>query len=127
MPVSRLRALSAFSILGPGVEPGQVGFERKAGAVEHLELDAFRLQIAEQLEHQRAGEPGGMEGVDALYAHGLLVDGGELDRADPGVLRFGLRAADARGERNLLAISEYGDHFQLDYEVAHLEVLKVME
>src|ERR1044071_9226637 len=127
MPVSRLRALSAFSILRPGAEPGEVGLERERAAVGRFERDAFALQMAEQLEHQRAGEPGGMERDHALYAHRLLVDRRQLDRAEPLAPSLRPGATDARDQADFLAVLELRDHFERDDEIAHREVRKVMD
>src|ERR1043165_1491193 len=119
MPVSRLRALSAFSILRPGAEPGEVGLERERAAVGRFERDAFALQMAEQLEHQRAGEPGGMERVHALYAHRLLVDRRQLDRAEPLALALRPGATDARDQADLLALAAPTHRFETDGDIAH--------
>src|SRR2546428_9120129 len=98
MAVRRLAALSAWSIARLAVQSRDVGVERKLAAVLVPQRDAFAPEGAEELQHQRAGEPGGVKGVDAFDVHRILVDRRELHRAHPAALGIGLAAADSRGE-----------------------------
>ena len=83
MPTRRLRALSAWSNLALAVEAGEIGLERKVAAVGVLEPVAGVLELREQLEDQRAGEPRGVKRVDAAHLERLLLQRRDLDAAQP--------------------------------------------
>src|SRR5688572_33389955 len=82
MPARRLAALSACSKLGRlAAEAGEIALERKLAAFGVVEPAAGGLEALEQLQHQRAGEPERVEGVDAADVGELAIDRRDLHRA----------------------------------------------
>src|ERR1700741_5609052 len=97
MPISRLRALSAWS------KAGHVFLEGKFAAVGVLEPPAIVPQVAEQLQHQRAGEPHGVERIGAAHVVELGLERRDGDRAGPAPVALLARPADLGPELQALA------------------------
>src|SRR5688572_15155849 len=113
MPTRRLRALSAWSKARPVI------LERKLGAVGVLQPPALVAQVAEQLQHQRAGEPHGVEGVGAAHVVELALERGDLDRAGPAAVALLLRPPDLREQRDALAVGAHAGDRELGDQVLH--------
>src|SRR5688572_16415269 len=112
MPTRRLPALSACSKLGRlAAEAAEVALERKLAALAVVELAAGGPEALEELQHQRAGEPQRVEGIDAAYVGELAVDRRHLHRAVPAAFDL-VRPADADRQRDLLAFGGDGDDFE---------------
>src|SRR5262245_13389856 len=107
MPVSRLRALSAWS------KACLVVLERKRAAVGVLEAPALGLQVAEQLQDQRAGEPHRVERIGAAHVVELVLQRRDGDRARPAAVALRARLADLGAQRQALAGGAHADHLEL--------------
>src|SRR5437773_3165495 len=117
--MSRLRALSAWSNLGLAVQAREVSVEGKLGAVGVLEARAALLELREQLEDERAGEPHGVERIDAAHLDRFVLQRLDQHARDPSVgLR--VRRADARLDVDAPAILQHcGDLQRCDDPFHH--------
>src|ERR687897_109972 len=97
MPISRLRALSAWS------KTCLVVLERKLAAVGVLEAPALGLEVVEQLEDQHACQPHGVERVRAAHVLERALEWRDRDRARPAPVALFARATDLGPERQALA------------------------
>src|SRR6185503_4306984 len=116
MPIRRLRALSACS------KTRLVVLERKLAAVRVLEPPALVLEVAEELQHQRAREPDGVEGIGAAHVFQLALERRDGDRARPAAVALLARPADLGAERKPLAVGTHCLHLELRHQVLHQRI-----
>src|SRR5260221_3665478 len=96
------------------VEPGEISLERKFAAVGVLQPGAAVPQLRQQLENQRAGEPQGVEGVDAAHIERLLLQRRHHHATQPAAVALALRPGNARADVELHLRAFAGERRHLD-------------